>query len=88
MTITPAAEAVPKKPDLELTDNARNDLAMIADRLGISWAEALARAIGTLAVLVEQERAGTQIILKQTNGIRQTLPLLERGEDGGRGRHR
>ncbi len=87
MTITAAAKAVPETFTVKLTDNGRNDLAMIAESLSITLDEALSRAVGTYAVLVEQDGAGTEIILKQKNGVRQSLPVRERGGNGGNGRH-
>lgn len=74
---------IPETFTVRLTQNGRNDLAMIADKLGISYDEALSRAVGTLAVLVEEQEAGTEIILKHKNGAKQTLPVQGLEGDGG-----
>ncbi len=77
MSDTGTIEKIPETFSVRLTDSARKDLAMIADRLHIPFQEALSRAVGTLAVLVEQDAAGGEVILKARNGIKQVLPIRE-----------
>ena len=72
-----AIREIPETFTVRLTESARRDLAMIADRLHIPFEEVLSRAVGTLAVLVEQDAAGGEVILKARNGTKQVLPVRE-----------
>jgi hypothetical protein len=85
MAGTSAAREIPETFTVRLTENGRNDLAMIADKLGVSVGEALSRAVGMEAFLIEEEDAGTEIILKDKKGNRRFLPVRRRGDDVGRG---
>jgi hypothetical protein len=87
MAITEAAKAIPETFTVKLTDNGRNDLALIASKLGVSVGEALSRAVGMEAFLIEQEDAGSEIILKDKNGNRR-VPVRERGDNGGHSHRR
>ena len=78
---------IPESFTVRLTENARKDLSMIAAELGISVDEALSRALGMEAFLVEQDAAGTEVILKYKNGTRESLPVRARGDNAGRGRY-
>ena len=42
-----------EKLTVELTEESRRDLALITERLGISLSEALSRAVGMEAFLIE-----------------------------------
>jgi|HubBroStandDraft_6_1064221.scaffolds.fasta_scaffold465529_2 hypothetical protein len=85
MAETRTAREIPETFTVRLTENGRNDLALIADKLGVSLGEALSRAVGMEAFLIEEEDAGTEIILKDKKGNRRFLPVRKRGDDGGRG---
>jgi hypothetical protein len=87
MSATNSAVQVPKSLTIELTDNARKDLALIIQTLGVSVQEALSRAIGMEAFLCEQAVAETEVILKHKNGARQSLPIIDRGDNAGHGRY-
>jgi hypothetical protein len=77
---------VPETFTIRLTKNGRDDLSLIANKLGVSVGEALSRAVGMEAFLIEEEEAGTEIILKDKKGNRRFLPVRQRGDDVGRGR--
>jgi hypothetical protein len=78
--------SVPETITVRLTENGRRDLALIAEKLRVPIGEALSRAVGMEAFLVEQADAGTEVILRDKSGRRQFLPVIERG-DNDRGSH-
>jgi hypothetical protein len=61
-------EMVPETFVIHLSENGRKDLALIAETLGISLGKALSRAVGMEAFLVEHEKSGTEIVLKDRTG--------------------
>ena len=79
---------IPETFTVRLTENGRKDLALIAEKLRVPIGEALSRALGMEAFLVEQADAGTEIILEDKKGNRQTLPVIERGDNARSSSHR
>lgn len=79
---------IPETFTVRLTENGRKDLALIAEKLRVPIGEALSRALGMEAFLVEQADAGTVIILEDKNGNRQTLPVIVRGNNERSSSHR
>jgi hypothetical protein len=84
---TSKAEEIPESFTVRLTPNGRKDLATIADKLGVTLGEALGRAIGMEAFLVEEDENQTEVWLKDTKGTWRPLPVRKRGENAGNGRH-
>jgi hypothetical protein len=76
---------IPETFTIRLTPNGRKDLALIAEKLEVPIDEALSRALGMEAFLVEEAAAGTQIVLEDKKGNRQFLPVLKRGDNAGSG---
>lgn len=81
------AVTIPESFSVRLTENGRRDLALIAERLGVSVGDALGLAIGMYAFLLDEEGAETKITLKDKNGNRRTLPVRPRGDDARLGRY-
>ena len=81
------AREIPETFTVRLTANGRRDLALIVKKLGVPVDEALSRAVGMEAFLVEQADEGAEVILKDKNGNRHFVPVLNRGDNAGRGRN-
>jgi hypothetical protein len=67
---------IPETFTVRLTANGRRDLALIMEKLRVSPDEALSRAVGMEAFLVEQAADGAEVILKDRKGNRQSVPVL------------
>jgi hypothetical protein len=76
---------IPATFTVRLTENGRKDLALIMAKLGVTVEEALSRAVGMEALLVQQADEGAEVILRDKNGNRHFVPVLERGDNAGRG---
>jgi hypothetical protein len=80
-------QSVPESFTVRLTENARRDLALIAESLGISIGDALSHALGMEAFLLEEEDAGTVVMLKDKSSTWRSLPVRKRGANAGTGRY-
>jgi hypothetical protein len=76
---------IPATFTVRLTENGRKDLALIMAKLGVTVEEALSRAVGMEALLVQQADEGAEVILRDKKGNRHFVPVLERGDNAGRG---